>query len=78
VLRLVFKDSWEAELASKAIEPDNYPLPRGLRLEMRRSGREVFIRIECKRSIPSLLTTIDDILSMMLLALRVSSSVTLD
>ena len=74
-LRLVFGGEEEAELAARAIEPDNQPLPRGLELEMRRAGKEVLIQIRCERTLASLLATLDDILAMMLLALRVARGV---
>lgn len=74
-LLLSFGDVGEAEIAEKSVKPDNLPLPRGLRIEMERSGETVKVHIECERTLASLLTTIDDLLAMMLLALRVSREI---
>ncbi len=71
-LRLELPSVEEARLASAAVEPDNQPLPKGLEIEMKRVGKVVEIYVECDRTLASLLATLDDILAMMLLALRVS------
>ena len=71
-LRLEFPSVEEARLALGAIEPDNQPLPKGLEIEMKRIGRVVEIYVDCDRTLASFLATLDDILAMMLLALRVS------
>ena len=63
-LRLTFKDEKEAEIITKSLEQDNRPLPRGLTLKMVRDGKVILFEIRCERRVRSLLTTIDDILSM--------------
>lgn len=72
-LRLEFPSEMEARLAAGAVEPDNQPLPTGLEIEMKREGKVIEIYVDCDRTVASLLATIDDLLAMMLLALRVSS-----
>jgi len=59
-----------AELVLKALSPDNEPLPPGLRVRAYRDGDAVIFKISCRRSIKSLLATLDDILSMAILALK--------
>lgn len=71
-LRLEFPSVEEARLASAAVEPDNQPLPKGLEIEMKHVGKVVEIYVDCDRTLASLLATLDDVLAMMLLALRVS------
>ncbi len=74
-LTLSFADPADAEIAERAVKPDNLPLPRGLRIEMSRRGGIIKVRVECERTIASLLATVDDLLSMMLLALKVSQEI---
>lgn len=69
-MELFFKNIEEAEIALKSIQPDNYPLPRGLELNMEIKGEKLAIYVESERTVLSLLTTLDDILSMVKLALR--------
>lgn len=74
-LTLRFREPGEAELAARAVAPDNHPLPPGLKLEMFRDGERLVFRIESERNVSSLLATLDDILSMVRLALKVSRAV---
>lgn len=74
-LSLLFESEEEAELAASSVEPDNEPLPRGLELVMEREGSRVEVVVLCDRTLASLLTTLDDLLSMMLLSLKVARRV---
>ena len=69
-LSLTFMDEREAEIIAKSLEPDNQPLPRGLKLKMTRAGKVILFEIRCERGVRSLLTTLDDILCMANLALK--------
>lgn len=74
-LKIEFNSVKEAEIALRSIEPDNYPLPRGLKLSMEVKDNIVHVHVECERTVSSLLATLDDILSMMNLALRSIKSI---
>lgn len=69
-MELFFENVEEAEIALESIQPDNYPLPRGLDLSMWVEGKKLKVYVESDRTILSLLSTLDDILSMINLALR--------
>ncbi|OYT66829.1 MAG: hypothetical protein B6U65_04650 [Candidatus Wolframiiraptor sp. EX4484-121] len=69
-LSLTFMDEREAEIIAKSLEPDNQPLPRGLKLKMTRAGKVILFEIRCERGVRSLLTTLDDILCMANLTLK--------
>ncbi len=69
-LELVFEDTEDAEIALKSIQPDNHPLPPGLELSMKIDGNRLEVYIESERSLLSLLNTLDDILSMINVALK--------
>lgn len=74
-LKIEFNTPEEAKIALRSIEPDNYPLPRGLQLSMEVRDNVVYVYVECERTLSSLLTTLDDILSMMNLALKSIKSI---
>jgi len=70
-LLMSFESGGLAELVLRSLEPDNEPLPEGLRLDVEREGRTIRFRIYSSRPVSSLLATIDDILAMAALVLRV-------
>jgi hypothetical protein len=74
-VRMCFEDSSTAEIVMMALQPDNEPLPRGIELSARMSGREVVFEVRSRRPIMSLLATIDDILASAMLALKALQSV---
>lgn len=74
-LAMRFIDEKVTEVVTRALAPDNDPLPSGLNLEMLRDGNVVIFRILCRRPVRSLLATLDDILSMSILALKCLRSV---
>ncbi|MFQ6076445.1 MAG: KEOPS complex subunit Pcc1 [Candidatus Bathyarchaeia archaeon] len=53
----------EAEAVAKAVSPDNAKTPLGLVVETSTEGRTVITRIDCQRSLKTLLATLDDLLS---------------
>lgn len=65
----------EAETTLVSIQPDNHPLPRGIKLFMEIRDRVICVRVECERTVSSLLTTLDDILSMMNLVIKSIKSI---
>ncbi len=65
-----FESGEAAEMVLEALAPDNEPLPRGLRISVQREGSAVIFKISSKRSVMSLLATLDDIISMAALAER--------
>ncbi|MEM1583280.1 MAG: KEOPS complex subunit Pcc1 [Nitrososphaerota archaeon] len=69
-MELYFETAEEAEIVLKSIYPDNYPLPRGLELNMKVEGEKLEVYVNSDRTILSLLTTLDDILSMIKLVLN--------
>ena len=68
-----FADERTADRVLKALAPDNEPLPRGLRINARRTGSAVVFEIYSERTVMSLLATIDDIVSMASLAEKAAS-----
>lgn len=67
-----------AEKIFKAISPDNKPLPKGLKIESWINDKKIFFNIECERGLPSLLSTINDIIEMALLSektLKISKNI---
>ena len=70
-LLMSFESGGLAELVLRSLEPDNEPLPEGLRLDVEREGRTIRFKIYSSRPVSSLLATIDDILAMAALVLRV-------
>jgi len=69
-LLMNFENEKLAELVLRSLEPDNEPLPEGLKLDVKRDGRTIRFRIYSRRAVSSLLATIDDILAMAILVLR--------
>lgn len=63
-----FSEKDIAEKIFKAINPDNKPLPKGLEIKSWVDNNKIFFYIECKRSIYSLLFTINDIFEMISLS----------
>ncbi|MEM0261442.1 MAG: KEOPS complex subunit Pcc1 [Nitrososphaerota archaeon] len=69
-LELVFSSSEEARIISGSINPDNFPLPHGLLISLKVEDNVVKILVESCRTLLSLLYTLDDIISMMILSLK--------
>ncbi|PUA31389.1 MAG: hypothetical protein B9J98_06415 [Candidatus Terraquivivens tikiterensis] len=75
VLEITYDSEEEARLVASALSPDNLPLPDGLRLSMYAEERKLVLEVECRRSVHSLLNTLDDVLSMASLINKVISEV---
>jgi len=65
---LEFSEKDIAEKIFKAINPDNKPLPKGLKIDSWINNKKIFFYIECKRGLYSLLSTINDIFEMITLS----------
>ncbi|MEM1727956.1 MAG: KEOPS complex subunit Pcc1 [Nitrososphaerota archaeon] len=74
-IRMSFDDSSTAELVMRALQPDNEPLPRGIKLSARMSNGEIVFAVRTRRPIASLLTTLDDIIASAILALKAAQAV---
>ncbi|MGQ4910565.1 MAG: KEOPS complex subunit Pcc1 [Candidatus Thorarchaeota archaeon] len=59
----------------EAISPDNKPLPDGLALSFSKENHIIRINVQSRRGIDSFQSTIEDIMSAIDLALRVTHSV---
>jgi hypothetical protein len=60
---LHYDDGKTAEAIAKAVSPDNFKTPSGLSIKTRWKEGEVVTIIKCKRKLPTLVATIDDLLS---------------
>jgi tRNA threonylcarbamoyladenosine modification (KEOPS) complex Pcc1 subunit len=65
-----------AVLVSDAIEPDNTPLPPGMKITVTTHGTNLSIVLESKRGIDSFRGTIEDLMSAIDLSLRTIFSLT--
>lgn len=73
---LIYKDPREAEAVAKAISPDNVKVPPSLSVETLRSDKKVSTWIICDESkFGTFISTIDDLLSCVLVAEKVVSAV---
>jgi hypothetical protein len=59
---LAYKNDREAEAVDKAVSPDNVKVPSGLSIKTARRGPKVFTLIKCETTLPTFLSTIDDLL----------------
>ncbi len=73
-ISLSFSSSEDAERVLSVINPDNTPLPKGLVIECSVKDTQLFIAIDCERSVNSLGSTIEDILSAIDLSIRTAES----
>jgi len=46
-----------------AISPDNIGAPPGVRIDVEVEGSTLVLKVECSRGIPTLVATVDDLLS---------------
>ena len=61
-IRLAYKSVREAKAVAEAVTPDNFKVPRGLRVETIRKGKIVLTHIACKTQLQTFMSTIDDLL----------------
>ncbi|MBS7288498.1 MAG: hypothetical protein KIH01_07065 [Candidatus Freyarchaeota archaeon] len=59
----------------RTLLPDNTPLPKGMKLEMKSAGCKLIIFLEYNGSTSTLLSTLDDILASMKIACDVTTLV---
>ena len=59
---LTYRSKREAEAVAKAVSPDNVKVPSGLSVKTTHRGAKVFTLIKCKNSLPTFISTIDDLL----------------
>jgi hypothetical protein len=59
---LKYEDKRTASAVARAVSPDNFKTPKKLSVETNCVDCEVITMIRCKRGIPSLTATIDDLL----------------
>jgi hypothetical protein len=60
---IYYRDKDTAKAVQLAIEPDNISLPTGINILTSLQDACLLIEIDCERSIGSLVTTLDDLLS---------------
>lgn len=69
-IRIRFRTAEDASIVSRALKPDDRPLPEGLEVDTTQEKNEVLVEIVCRRGLLSFLTTVDDVLRMASLAER--------
>lgn len=62
-ITLNYDDERLAQAVADAVSPDNFKTPEGLTVKTSWKGSTVFTKIECKKSFPTFIATIDDLLS---------------
>jgi hypothetical protein len=62
-IRLCYGNEREAEAVAKAVSPDNVEVPSSLTVETVRERNEVLTRVDCQTKLPTLIATLDDLLS---------------
>ena len=67
-IQLDYDSSELASMIASSITPDNKPLPKGITVSSRAERNTLKVFISSTRPLLSLLTTVDDILSMIALA----------
>jgi len=61
-ITLKYDNAKDAEAIAKAVSPGNFKAPPSLSIETKSKGNKVVTYIKCKRKIPTLIATIDDLL----------------
>jgi len=59
---LQYENERLAEVVAKSVSPDNFKVPKGLRIKTMLKGNEVFTRIKCKGKFTTFIATVDDLL----------------
>ena len=59
---LEYEDKQTAQAVASAVSPDNFKTPTGLSIKTSCEDGKVVTTVRCKRGIPSLTATIDDLL----------------
>ena len=63
-ITLEYKDAKTAEAIERAVSPDNYKTPEGLRIKTARENHKVITEIICGGKLATFIATIDDLLFM--------------
>lgn len=61
-ITLQYDDEKTAEAVAKAVSPDNFKTPKGLRVDTSKRGKKVVTEIRCERKMATFIATIDDLL----------------
>jgi tRNA threonylcarbamoyladenosine modification (KEOPS) complex Pcc1 subunit len=59
---LEYKDAKTAEAVAKAVSPDNFKVPEGLKVSTVREDNKVVTHIQCSGKLATFTATIDDLL----------------
>ena len=62
-IQLSYRDEKNAEAIAKAVSPDNFKTPEGLKISTVREKSEVVTEVECSGKLATFTATIDDLLS---------------
>lgn len=62
-IKLKYRTAKYAEAVAKAVSPDNFKVPPGLSIETVSEENKVVTHIKCKKEIPTLTATVDDLLA---------------
>lgn len=62
-ITISYDDIRSAKAVSEAISPDNFRAPAGLHVKTERKNNSVWTCIKCRKGLPTLISTIDDLLS---------------
>lgn len=73
-IRVSFSNSREAEAVSKALQPDDVETPSYLKVSTVSKGRRIESDIICEGKLETLISTIDDILSSVVMVKRTLSA----
>jgi len=58
-----YEGSEKARSIKDAISPDNIEAPPGVKIDVEVEGSMLRLKVECSRGIPTLISTLDDLLS---------------
>jgi len=62
-IALLYDDERKAKAVAEAVSPDNVKTPAGVTVQTLLEGKEVTTVIKCEKSVKTLKSTIDDLLS---------------
>jgi hypothetical protein len=61
-IMLEYEDAKIAEAVAKAVSPDNFKTPKGLKVKTTWKDGKVFTTIKCRNGLGTFIATIDDLL----------------
>ena len=62
-IRIQYDDLETVEAVLQSITPDNMTIPEGMTLVAKTDGNSLIIKVVCEKSLGSLVSTLDDLLS---------------